>query len=218
MWHRWIWKSRPVTQDTLDRDIDLLASVQYAALKPLVNSVYQGSGTDQVGCGCRWHTCLSLETNQTNTRDTQEIPVPNQSCENRNHPTSKWPYKGHQIPFIVPGSTDCLASTSLLWMIPQACVIEVLREASLFHPHYDVIKWKHCSRYCPFMRGIQRRPVNSPHKGQWSGALVFSLICACILDYVNNREAGNLRRHRAHYCVIVIDMNGPITIHPLNSS
>ena len=43
--------------------------------------------------------------------------------------------------------------------------------------HDDVIKWKHFSRYWPFVRGIHRSPVNSPHKGQWNGALMFSLIC-----------------------------------------
>ena len=41
--------------------------------------------------------------------------------------------------------------------------------------HDDVIKWKPFPRYWPFVRGIQRSPVNSPHKGQWRGALVFSL-------------------------------------------
>ena len=30
-------------------------------------------------------------------------------------------------------------------------------------------------------------PVNSPHKGQWRGALMFSLIYAWINDWVNNR-------------------------------
>ena len=44
-------------------------------------------------------------------------------------------------------------------------------------PHDDVIKWKHFPRYWPFVRGIHRSPVNSPHKGQWRGALMFSLIC-----------------------------------------
>ena len=43
--------------------------------------------------------------------------------------------------------------------------------------HDDVIKWKHLSRYWPFVRGIHRSPVNSTHKGQWRGALMFSLIC-----------------------------------------
>ena len=42
------------------------------------------------------------------------------------------------------------------------------------------------------------------HKGQWRGALMFSLICAWINGWVNNGEAGNLRRHCAHYDVIVI--------------
>ena len=65
--------------------------------------------------------------------------------------------------------------------------------------HDDVIKWKHFPRYWPFVRGIHRSPVNSPHKGQCRGALMFSLVCAWINDWVNNREAGDLRRHRAHY-------------------
>ena len=42
----------------------------------------------------------------------------------------------------------------------------------------DVIKWKHFPRYWPFVRGIHRWPVNSPHKVQWRGALMFSLIFA----------------------------------------
>ena len=55
-----------------------------------------------------------------------------------------------------------------------------------------------------FVRGIHRWPVNSPHKGQWRGALMFSLICARINGWVNNGKAGDLRRHRAHYDVIVM--------------
>ena len=47
-------------------------------------------------------------------------------------------------------------------------------------------------------------PVNSLHKGQWRGAFMFSLICARINGWVNNREAGDLRRYRAHYDVIVM--------------
>ena len=57
------------------------------------------------------------------------------------------------------------------------------------------------------MRGIHRSPVNSPHKGQWRGALIFSLICVWINGWVNNREAGDLRWHRAHYDVIVMTYN-----------
>ena len=47
-------------------------------------------------------------------------------------------------------------------------------------------------------------PVNSPHKEQWRGPLMFSLICVWINDWVNNREAGDLRRHRGHYDVNVM--------------
>ena len=46
--------------------------------------------------------------------------------------------------------------------------------------------------------------VNSSHKGQWRGALMFSLIYAWINDWVTNREAGDLRRQRGHYDVIVM--------------
>ena len=70
--------------------------------------------------------------------------------------------------------------------------------------HDDVIKWKHFPRYWPFVRGIHRSPVNSPHKGQWCGALMFPLICAWINALVNTREAGDLRRHPAYFDVIVM--------------
>ena len=72
----------------------------------------------------------------------------------------------------------------------------------------DVIKWKHYPRYWPFVQRIHRPPVNSPHKGQWHGALVFSFICAWINAWVNNREAGDLRHQPAHYDVIVMDCRG----------
>ena len=74
----------------------------------------------------------------------------------------------------------------------------------IMYVHDDVIKWKHFPRYWPFVLGIHRSPVNSPHKGQWGGALVFSLICAWIHCWVYNHEAGDLRRHRAQYDVIVM--------------
>ena len=70
--------------------------------------------------------------------------------------------------------------------------------------HDDVIKWKHFPRSWPFVQGIHRSPVNSPHKGQWRGALMFSLICTRINGWVNNGEAGDLRRHHFHYDVTVM--------------
>ena len=84
-------------------------------------------------------------------------------------------------------------------------IIQDHRSYELFlHEHDDVIKWKQFPRYWPFVRGIHRSPVNSPHKGQWRGALMFSLICVWINGWVNNREAGDLRRYRVHYDVTVM--------------
>ena len=56
----------------------------------------------------------------------------------------------------------------------------------------------------PFCAGNSPVPVNSPHKGQWRGALMFSLICVWINGWVSNRDAGDFRRHRCHYDVIVM--------------
>ena len=54
------------------------------------------------------------------------------------------------------------------------------------------------------MRGIRRSPVNSPRKGQWRGALIFSFISVWINGWENNGEAGDLTRYRVHYDVIVM--------------
>ena len=69
----------------------------------------------------------------------------------------------------------------------------------------DVIKWKHFPRNWQLVWGIHRSPVNSPHKGQWRGTLVFPLICVWINGWENNRETGDLRRCRAHYDVTVME-------------
>ena len=54
--------------------------------------------------------------------------------------------------------------------------------------------WRHqmetFSAYLAFCAGNSPVPVNSPHKGQWRGNLMFSLICVWINGWVNNREAG----------------------------
>ena len=70
--------------------------------------------------------------------------------------------------------------------------------------HDDVMKWKHFSRYWPFVWGIHWSLVNSPDKGHWRGTLMVSLICAWINRWVNNREAGDLRHHCTHYDTIVM--------------
>ena len=57
---------------------------------------------------------------------------------------------------------------------------------------------------CTSCTAIHRLPVHSPHKGQWRGALMLYLICALTNGWVNNRDAGDLRRHRAHYDATVL--------------
>ena len=68
----------------------------------------------------------------------------------------------------------------------------------------DVIKWKYFPRYWTFVRGSHRSTLDSYHKGQWDGALMFSLICAWINYWTNNRVAGDLIRQHVHYDVIVM--------------
>ena len=79
--------------------------------------------------------------------------------------------------------------------------------------HDDVIKWKHFPRYWPFVTGIHRSTVNSPHKGQWHGALMCSSICAWKKSWVNNHDSGDLQRHRTHY-----DANVMLTIAKIIAS
>ena len=66
----------------------------------------------------------------------------------------------------------------------------------------NISSWRHhmehFPRYWPFVRGIHRSPVVSPHKGQWRDPLMFSLICAWTNAWANKRDAGHLRRHRTH--------------------
>ena len=55
-----------------------------------------------------------------------------------------------------------------------------------------------------FVLKIHLSPVNLPHKGQWRGDLMFSLTCAWTKGLINNHEAVDMGRHRAHYGVIVM--------------
>ena len=72
--------------------------------------------------------------------------------------------------------------------------------------HDAVIKWKLFPHYWPFVRGIH------PHKGQWRGAL---FICASTNGCANHRDAGDLRRHRAHY--VLFRNNFPLAVNSPNT-
>ena len=70
--------------------------------------------------------------------------------------------------------------------------------------HDDVIKWKHFPRDWPFVWGIHRSRWIPHTKASDAELFMFTLICVWINGWVNNREAGDLRRYRGHYDVIVM--------------
>ena len=87
-----------------------------------------------------------------------------------------------------------------MYLLDQCRIVSSLLLHMMTSPNGNIFP-----RYWPFARGIHRSPVNFPHKGQRRGALMFSLIWARINGWVNNREAGDLRRYIAHYDVIVMN-------------
>ena len=97
-----------LAKETLDQDRDPLANVHYTDMKPLVNSYIQKLVQTKwdVAVHGRYLSC------ETNTGATEEVPAPNQGWRGCNHPTSNWPYQSHQIPYLVPRTTNWL---SPLW-------------------------------------------------------------------------------------------------------
>ena len=65
--------------------------------------------------------------------------------------------------------------------------------------------WRHQME--TFSALLHRSPANSPHKGQWRQALMFSLMRAWTNGRVNNRNASNLRRRRGHYDAAVMSID-----------
>ena len=113
------------------------------------------------------------------------------------------------------GCFDIVGKFQELWMLSEFCCVcwgyvwtnsaHTLLHSLLGQPyHDDIIEWKHFPRYWPFVRGIHRSTVNSPRKGRWRGGLMFCLTGIWILDWVNNREAGDSRRHGSHYDIVVM--------------
>ena len=101
-----------------------------------------------------------------------------------------------------------LSSISYIWILLCKVILWThTHNTQTFTQHDDVIKWKHFLCYWPFVWGIHRSPANSPHKGQWHGALTFLWSVPWINGCVNNREAGVLTRDHAHYDVIVMTLH-----------
>ena len=93
-----------------------------------------------------------------------------------------------------------------LVLTPEMIIVStdwiVFRSGFIIAWWFDIIPWwRHQMETFSAVLAIC---AGNSHKGQWRGALMFSLICVWIDGWVNNREAGDLRRHRAHYDVIVM--------------
>ena len=92
--------------------------------------------------------------------------------------------------------TFCCAffAVVMLTMVTAAAIVRF--------PPVDIIKWKHFPRYCPFVI------VDSTHKGQWRGALMFLWFAPQQtieqIPGANNRDTCDLRRRCANYDVTVM--------------
>ena len=96
--------------------------------------------------------------------------------------------KGHFRTKTLKGKSVGYKLLLLMWTelsnkISEHCTRQ--RAPTMLRSHDDVIKWKHFPCYWPFMR-IHRSAVNSPHKGKWRVALMFSLIYAWTNGWVKN--------------------------------
>ena len=90
----------------------------------------------------------------------------------------KWPVTRKMFPFddvIMRCSGFVLILCNAFYRNQRSEVVSMRNvsvEYGIYFQHDDVIKWKHFPRYWPFGRRSHRSPVNSPHKGQWRGALM----------------------------------------------
>ena len=124
-------------------------------------------------------------------------------------------YSGISRPIYERKYVDSLLNNWIIRTVRHEHLLNDMRHQQRFdciaHNHEHHCSWHHQ------MEAFHRSPVNSPHKGQWRGALMFSLICAWTNGWVNNHEAGELRRHRARYDVTVMYQNAITTWQQLTN-
>ena len=103
-------------------------------------------------------------------------------------------------------SQQCFSNLALYWLATKPLDTQK-PQINWICPllHDGVIKWNTFSALLALCAGNSPFIGYSPLKGHWRRALKFSLICAWINAWLNNRESGNLRRRRAHYDVIVME-------------
>ena len=106
LWHWRKWKSGPTSKRDPRPWYRLTGKCPLYRYETTGQLLHSDVSSNQVGCSCTWQKSLSCETN---TGATEEVPAPNQSWGGCNHPTSNWRYQGHQIPYLVPRTADCLS-------------------------------------------------------------------------------------------------------------
>ena len=131
-------------------------------------------------------------------------------CDGNSPVTIWWRHHGHTDMNANTGISYCLCTLNRRkWLKSFPAKSEARPPASIVLTLFPLNTWwRHqmetFSALLALCAGNSPVPVNSPHKGQWRGALMFSLIWVWINSWVNNREAGDLRRYRAHCDVIVM--------------
>ena len=95
-------------------------------------------------------------------------------------------------PFIMT-QVACVLKTNRFWIM--ACSPYGTKPLCKTRAHDDVIKWKHSPRCWPFVRGIHRSPVNSPHGTSDTELWCFLWFAPEKNSWVYNRQTGDLRRH-----------------------
>ena len=95
---------------------------------------------------------------------------------------------------------------TILHWYGRKCRINMYTSNRKWSPnHDDLIKWKHFPHCWPFVWEIHQSAVNSPHNKVSNAELwSFFLNSAWTNGWVNNRDTGNLRRHRGYYDVTVM--------------
>ena len=158
--------------------------------------------------GCWWSGCGKMINSNASSRI-----LPEGSCL-RIRTVNGWYHRGSLSATCTSPGLGYNNVSNYWWNMKVSCcsLLTVLsrllcsQTSWVFLYHDDVIKWKLFPRYWPFVRGIHRLPVTSPHRGQWRGALMFSFIFAWTNGWVNNREAGDLGHHRAYHDLIVMQL------------
>ena len=145
--------------------------------------------------------------------------LPKQTLHEWNHRADTLKRKCHFDKMLVTGCTEVVkmptsAATrqEKFSKIPRFCSKAPYRRSVDFYAFpwnpleiLLVTWWRHqMETFSAFLALCEGNPpVDSPHKGKWRGALMF-FICVWTNGGANNRNAGDLRRHHAHYDVTVM--------------